>query len=108
MILPRSFVQPIKSAQVPLPFQKCSFRNINFGGTQIVRDKSIFRGKAIVQLAKPFFLNPHFHDQRLGSKSQAPSNVTSKLWIEPSTFDKGESSSQNHNSAIQKNLGWET
>ena len=41
-------VQPIKSAQVPLPFQKCSFRNINSRGMQIVRDKSIFRGKAIV------------------------------------------------------------
>ena len=74
---------------------------------QIVRDKSIFRGKAIVQPAKPFFLNPRFHDQQLGSKSQAPSKVTSKLWTKPSTFEKGESSSQNHNSAIQKNLGQE-
>ncbi|GLJ20109.1 hypothetical protein SUGI_0364920 [Cryptomeria japonica] len=73
-------VQPIDST---FPFQRCPFRDINSKRLLSTTDKSIFKGKAIVQPAKPFFLNPRFHDRR--------SQLTSKPGISP-YFEKGESS----------------
>lgn len=105
-------VQLVKSTQSDFPFQKCSFRNMNVGESENGNVKSIFKGKAIVQPTKPFFLKPCFHDHRLDAKFQARGNkhcLASKTWKEVSTFEKGESSQIHilHHSQVQNNFGQE-
>ena len=82
-------VQPISSFLNSFPFQKCPFRDINSKWLPNTTDKSIFKGKAIVQPTKPFFLNPHFHDQRMQQGSKGSQQVN--FDISPH-FEKGESS----------------
>ncbi len=73
-------VQLVDSMSNPFLLQRCHFRDINSKRVSRTTHKSIFKGKEIVQPAKPFFLNPQFHDRR--------SQLTSKYPY----FEKGESS----------------
>ena len=88
-------VQPIDFASKPFQFQRCTFIDVNLDWSQSDFEKSIFKGKAIVQPTKPFFINPRFHDHQSGWKSQALDVVDTKIWAKSPYFEEGESSYQN-------------
>ena len=73
-------VQPAKAVS---QFQSCKFPIKN----SVQGFKSIFRGKVVVQPAKPFFVNPHFTDHRGKSSQNGVPESMLKMMFPP--IDKG-------------------
>ena len=76
-------VQPAKAVMHSSQFQSCKFPIKN----RVQGFKSIFRGKAVVQPAKPFFVNPRFTDHR--GKSSKKGVPDSKLKMKIPPIDEG-------------------
>ena len=76
-------VQPVKTVMHSSQFQSCKFPVKN----SVQGFKSIFHGKAVVQPAKPFFVNPRFTDHRGKSSQNGVPESMLKMKIPP--IDKG-------------------